>query len=198
MPAMVYGNRTRYRIIFSHHMDYHGLPRAIIASTDSKAMPNLLFPIGPMHKIVPASSTSLQEEETSCIRWLDRQSENAVIYINLGCIAIIDANELAEMAWGLANSKQPFLWLLGLGQFEVQTGLNYCMKASEKLLEKETIFRRSKSYYKMCKSFMEGRLGIGEQVGERRDRKSYSKLTGWQGRGGDETKGNGPEGDGST
>ncbi|KAJ9173244.1 hypothetical protein P3X46_016402 [Hevea brasiliensis] len=74
-----------------------------------------LFPIGPMHKIVPASSTSLQEEETSCIRWLDRQSENAVIYITLGCIAIIDANELAEMAWGLANSKQPFLWFVRPG-----------------------------------------------------------------------------------
>ncbi|KAF2299373.1 hypothetical protein GH714_031758 [Hevea brasiliensis] len=74
-----------------------------------------LFPIGPMHKIVPASSTSLQEEETSCIRWLDRQSENAVIYISLGCIAIIDANELAEMAWGLANSKQPFLWFVRPG-----------------------------------------------------------------------------------
>ncbi|KAL0436802.1 UNVERIFIED_CONTAM: UDP-glucose iridoid glucosyltransferase [Sesamum radiatum] len=68
------------------------------------------FAIGPFHKMAPAVATSLLEEENSCLSWLDKQAPNSVIYASLGSIAIIDENELIEMAWGLAKSEQPFLW----------------------------------------------------------------------------------------
>lgn len=77
-----------------------------------------VFPIGPMHKIVTAASTSLQEEETSCVKWLDRQSQNTVIYISLGSVVIIDAEELGEISWGLAKSNQPFLWVVRPGSIQ--------------------------------------------------------------------------------
>lgn len=43
---------------------------------------------------------------------LDKKAHNSVIYISLGRIAFMDSKELEEMAWGLANSEQPFLWVV--------------------------------------------------------------------------------------
>ncbi|KAJ0083743.1 hypothetical protein Patl1_31330 [Pistacia atlantica] len=73
-------------------------------------VPNLS--IGPMHKIASASSSSLLEEDSSCILWLNKQGHNSVIYVSFGSIASVDAKELTEMAWGLANSNQTFLWVI--------------------------------------------------------------------------------------
>ncbi|XP_021894586.1 UDP-glucose iridoid glucosyltransferase-like [Carica papaya] len=74
-----------------------------------------IFPIGPLHKLAPDSTSSFLEEDDSCIAWLDKQAQNSVIYISLGSIASMDAKETEEMAWGLANSKQPFLWVIRSG-----------------------------------------------------------------------------------
>ncbi|GLU02296.1 hypothetical protein SLE2022_195500 [Rubroshorea leprosula] len=74
-----------------------------------------VFPIGPLHLVAPASSSSLLEEDGSCITWLDKQSRNSVIYVSLGSLVLVEENEVAEMAWGLANSKQPFLWVIRPG-----------------------------------------------------------------------------------
>lgn len=74
-----------------------------------------IFSIGPLHKIASAASSSFLEEDTSCIEWLDKQSHKSVIYVSLGSVASIGEKELAEMAWGLANSKQPFLWVIRPG-----------------------------------------------------------------------------------
>nr|XP_016466961.1 PREDICTED: UDP-glucose iridoid glucosyltransferase-like isoform X1 [Nicotiana tabacum] len=74
------------------------------------------FPIGPLHKMAPStSSTSLLEEDDSCIEWLDRQAPNSVFYVSLGSLVKIDDKELIETAWGLANSEQPFLWVVRPG-----------------------------------------------------------------------------------
>ncbi|CAI9778739.1 unnamed protein product [Fraxinus pennsylvanica] len=71
-----------------------------------------IFPIGPFHKMAPKFNTSLIAEDTSVITWLDKQAPNSVIYISIGSLAIMDKKELIEMAWGLANSDQPFLWVV--------------------------------------------------------------------------------------
>ncbi|XP_021894454.1 UDP-glucose iridoid glucosyltransferase-like [Carica papaya] len=75
-----------------------------------------IFPVGPMHKLAPDSTSSLLEEDTSCIAWLDKQAQDSVIYISLGTIASMNAKEVEEMAWGLATSKQPFLWVIRSSQ----------------------------------------------------------------------------------
>lgn len=71
-----------------------------------------IFSIGPIHKISPPIFSSLVEEDTSCISWLDMQTPNSVLYISLGSLNFLNDTELTEMAWGLANSKQPFLWVV--------------------------------------------------------------------------------------
>ena len=71
-----------------------------------------------MHKVAPPSSSSLIKEDNSCITWLDKQIQNSVLYVSLGSLASIDKKELVEMAWGLANSKQPFLWVIRPGSVD--------------------------------------------------------------------------------
>ncbi|XP_059430859.1 UDP-glycosyltransferase 76E2-like [Corylus avellana] len=73
------------------------------------------FAIGPMHRFASASYSSLLEEDSSCLAWLDKQSSSSVIYVSLGSSTYMDAKELVEMAWGLANSQQPFLWVVRPG-----------------------------------------------------------------------------------
>lgn len=74
-----------------------------------------IFAIGPIHKIVPAPSCSLLEEDTNCMSWLDRQAPGSVIYVSPGSLASMNETDILEMAWGLANSKQPFLWVVRPG-----------------------------------------------------------------------------------
>ncbi|KAH6814549.1 hypothetical protein C2S51_023567 [Perilla frutescens var. frutescens] len=73
------------------------------------------FPIGPLHKMAAASSsssTSLLQEDAGCIAWLDKQAPKSVLYVSLGSSATMDDQVLVETAWGIANSGQPFLWAI--------------------------------------------------------------------------------------
>ncbi|XP_065871672.1 UDP-glycosyltransferase 76E2-like isoform X1 [Euphorbia lathyris] len=77
-----------------------------------------IFAIGPLHKRVPVSLSTpccFLEEDKSCITWLDKQTINSVIYICTGSIVTNSKKDIAEMAWGLANSRQPFLWVFRPG-----------------------------------------------------------------------------------
>ncbi|KAB2073818.1 hypothetical protein ES319_A07G110700v1 [Gossypium barbadense] len=79
-----------------------------------------IFPVGPLHEVAPASSSSLIKEDNCCITWLEKQKQNTVLYVSLGSLASVDKKELGEMAWGLANSKQPFLWVIRPGSVDDQ------------------------------------------------------------------------------
>ncbi|EOY17950.1 UDP-Glycosyltransferase superfamily protein, putative [Theobroma cacao] len=74
-----------------------------------------LFPIGPFHKCFPVSKSSLSPQDESCISWLDKQERKSVIYVSFGSLAAVNETEFLEIAWGLANSKQPFLWVVRPG-----------------------------------------------------------------------------------
>ncbi|KAI7751471.1 hypothetical protein M8C21_020119 [Ambrosia artemisiifolia] len=63
------------------------------------------FAIGPFHTYFPASPSSL----------LDRQPVSSVVYVSFGSIAQMSEAEFTNMAWGLANSKQRFLWVVRPG-----------------------------------------------------------------------------------
>ncbi|EOA30568.1 hypothetical protein CARUB_v10013696mg [Capsella rubella] len=80
-----------------------------------KEFPVPLFSIGPFHRYVSASSSSLLAQDMTCLSWLDKQATNSVIYASLGSIASIDESEFLEIAWGLRNSNQPFLWVVRPG-----------------------------------------------------------------------------------
>ena len=71
-----------------------------------------LFLVGPFQKYFPTSSSSLLAHDQSSITWLDTQTPKSVIYVSFGSIAAMDEDEFLEIAWGLANSNQPFLWVV--------------------------------------------------------------------------------------
>ncbi|KAJ9175811.1 hypothetical protein P3X46_014325 [Hevea brasiliensis] len=71
-----------------------------------------IFTIGPFYKYFSGTSSSSLTEDQSCISWLDKKAPNSVIYVSFGSIAEINEAEFLEIAWGLANSNQPFLWVV--------------------------------------------------------------------------------------
>lgn len=73
------------------------------------------FTIGPFHKCFSSASSSLLEQDRSSITWLDKQAPRSVLYVSFGSIATLDADKLEEVAWGLANSPWPFLWVIRPG-----------------------------------------------------------------------------------
>ncbi|XP_022731271.1 UDP-glucose iridoid glucosyltransferase-like [Durio zibethinus] len=77
--------------------------------------PAPIFTIGPLHKLAPTICSSLLIEDAKCISWLNKQAPKSVIYVSFGSLASIGEQELIETAWGLANSKQPFLWVIRPG-----------------------------------------------------------------------------------
>jgi hypothetical protein len=79
-----------------------------------------LYAIGPQQLLLnhlpedPLKSIgySLWKEETECLNWLNSKAPNSVIYVNFGSVAVLTPHQLAEIGWGLANSKFAFLWII--------------------------------------------------------------------------------------
>lgn len=76
-----------------------------------------VFAVGPLHMMTSSSSveSSLLTEDRSCLDWLDTQRSNSVLYVSFGSLVGIDTDEFLEMAWGLADSQNPFLWVVRPG-----------------------------------------------------------------------------------
>ncbi|KAL0341334.1 UNVERIFIED_CONTAM: UDP-glycosyltransferase 76F1 [Sesamum radiatum] len=58
---------------------------------------------------------SFEELENSAIDALHKQEPKSVIYVSFGSIAAVKEKEFLEIAWGLANSKCRFLWVIRPG-----------------------------------------------------------------------------------
>ncbi|KHN33534.1 7-deoxyloganetin glucosyltransferase-like [Glycine soja] len=97
---------------------FHELERDAI-----NALPSMfpsLYSIGPFpsfldqspHKQVPSLGSNLWKEDTGCLDWLESKEPRSVVYVNFGSITVMSAEQLLEFAWGLANSKKPFLWII--------------------------------------------------------------------------------------
>ncbi|GLJ36115.1 hypothetical protein SUGI_0724510 [Cryptomeria japonica] len=52
------------------------------------------------------------ENESECIRWLDTQQENSVIYISFGSQAFLSDDQTKALARGIVASNQPFIWTI--------------------------------------------------------------------------------------
>nr|AYC63477.1 UDP-glycosyltransferase [Scoparia dulcis] len=79
-----------------------------------------IYTIGPLplmmnhvqEKSLSSIKSSLWKVDFECINWLDKKEPESVLYVNFGSNAVITAQQLTEFAWGLANSKKPFLWVI--------------------------------------------------------------------------------------
>ncbi|KAJ7968232.1 Glycosyltransferase [Quillaja saponaria] len=79
-----------------------------------------IYTIGPLHllvkqipqqNLVPFGS-NLWKEDTECLLWLESKEPRSVVYVNYGSITVMSPQQLLEFAWGLANSRRPFLWVI--------------------------------------------------------------------------------------
>ncbi|KAL3515527.1 hypothetical protein ACH5RR_022429 [Cinchona calisaya] len=81
-----------------------------------------IYTIGPLQLLInqqlPQNSnyesigSNMWKEEAECIKWLNEKEANSVLYVNFGSIAVLNADQLGEFAWGLAKSKKSFLWII--------------------------------------------------------------------------------------
>ncbi|KAK2420020.1 7-deoxyloganetin glucosyltransferase [Trifolium repens] len=79
-----------------------------------------IYAIGPLSSLLYQSSqnhlaslsTNLWKEDIVCLDWLESKEPRSVVYVNFGSMAVMTAEKLLEFAWGLSNSKQPFLWII--------------------------------------------------------------------------------------
>ncbi|KAA8546791.1 hypothetical protein F0562_003220 [Nyssa sinensis] len=61
---------------------------------------------------VNSLNPSLWKEDSRCLEWLDQREPKSVVYVNYGSVTVMTDQHLKEFAWGLANSKHPFLWIV--------------------------------------------------------------------------------------
>ncbi|CAA7027261.1 unnamed protein product [Microthlaspi erraticum] len=99
---------------------FDDLEHDIIRSMQSILPP--VYSIGPVHLLanreieegseIGKMGSNLWKEDVECLDWLDTQTQNSVVYVNFGSIAVMSAKQLVEFAWGLAGSEKKFLWVI--------------------------------------------------------------------------------------
>ncbi|KAL7611772.1 hypothetical protein Lser_V15G06818 [Lactuca serriola] len=100
---------------------FDALEHKVLEAIASKFNYHNIFTIGALPllaKYVPDDSpvnslnSSLWKPDSSCLQWLDQKKERSVIYVNYGSLTTMTEQHLIEFAWGLADSKQSFLWVV--------------------------------------------------------------------------------------
>ncbi|KAJ4978348.1 hypothetical protein NE237_009128 [Protea cynaroides] len=126
---MIDSTRTATGVIWNSfkQLEQNALPRI----QQDLSVP--VFLVGPLHKYSLAPAISSLEADQSCITWLDTQAPRSVIYISFGSLVTISGSELVEMAWGLANSKQHFLWVVRPGSVQSSKWVELLPKEFEEL-----------------------------------------------------------------
>lgn len=89
------------------------------------SMYSKLYSIGPLDLLLDNQTNSekknnntesikcnLWKEECECLQWLDSKEPGSVLYVNFGSVIVMRPEQVIELAWGLANSKQNFLWVM--------------------------------------------------------------------------------------
>ncbi|KAF7803729.1 7-deoxyloganetin glucosyltransferase-like [Senna tora] len=90
-----------------------------VLNTLSSFLPSL-YTIGPLplllnqipHSHLDSIASNLWKEDTQCLKWLQSKKPKSVVYVNFGSITVMSPQQLYEFAWGLANSKKTFLWII--------------------------------------------------------------------------------------
>ncbi|CAL5066266.1 unnamed protein product [Urochloa decumbens] len=79
------------------------------------------FAVGPLHMLFrragapPPPEQGPHAPDGTCLAWLDARPPRSVLYVSLGSLATVGRGVFEEMAWGLARSGVPFLWVVRPG-----------------------------------------------------------------------------------
>ncbi|XP_028794978.1 hydroquinone glucosyltransferase-like [Neltuma alba] len=68
-----------------------------------------IYPVGP---ILKTESTTINESTSKCLKWLDNQQKNSVLYVSFGSGGTLTHDQLHELALGLEMSGHKFLWVV--------------------------------------------------------------------------------------
>lgn len=82
-----------------------------------------VYPIGPlcvpsmsmMHSTalkLPSNSDDDRDTAKRCLKWLDLQPARSVVYVSFGSRSALSISQITELASGLVDSGQRFLWVL--------------------------------------------------------------------------------------
>ncbi|PSS04402.1 UDP-glycosyltransferase [Actinidia chinensis var. chinensis] len=89
-------------------------PRAIKTISDGLCVPDEptppLYCIGPL--IAADNRTSGDGDSHDCLKWLNSQPSQSVVFLCFGSLGLFSADQLNEIAVGLERSGQRFLWVL--------------------------------------------------------------------------------------
>lgn len=66
-----------------------------------------VYPIGPLIKKVQTSVRGVE-----CLQWLDKQPPESVLFVSFGSGGSLSSAQVEELAWGLEQSQQRFLWVV--------------------------------------------------------------------------------------
>ncbi|KZV14749.1 hypothetical protein F511_41109 [Dorcoceras hygrometricum] len=111
LSNIIEGAKTASGLIFN---TFHDLEEPNLANLGEHfRLPTFL--IGPFHKFFSAASSSLLAQDRNSVSWLDTQETGCVLYVSFGSGATMNEKSAMEVAWGLANSEQPFLWVVRPG-----------------------------------------------------------------------------------
>ncbi|CAO2180993.1 unnamed protein product [Urochloa humidicola] len=95
------------------------LERDVLAALPAVApRPPPLIPIGPLIDLgVDAGGDvvcgdMIEAADGDCVAWLDAHPPGSVVYASVGSVVVLSADEVVEMAHGLASTGRPFLWVV--------------------------------------------------------------------------------------
>ncbi|PUZ58141.1 hypothetical protein GQ55_5G486100 [Panicum hallii var. hallii] len=81
--------------------------------------PPQLIPVGPLIELEEDGGDAVRgdmfEAADDFVGWLDTQAPRSVAYASVGSVVVLSAEEVAEMAHGLASTDRPFLWVVRSG-----------------------------------------------------------------------------------
>ena len=89
-------------------------PEVVDALPGISPPPPPLIPVGPLVELEEEGAVrgDMIKSADDCVGWLDAQAPRSVVYASLGSVVVLSAEELAEMAHGLASTGRPFLWVV--------------------------------------------------------------------------------------
>ncbi|KAI3982483.1 hypothetical protein MKX01_006614 [Papaver californicum] len=108
---------------FLHHSRRYSLAQGILVNTFIDLEPNVLkvlmteqpgippiYPIGPVTK--SSSGNMPVNDESGCLKWLDNQPPESVLFVSFGSGGTLPYEQLIELAFGLEMSEQKFIWVV--------------------------------------------------------------------------------------
>ncbi|XP_065855447.1 UDP-glycosyltransferase 83A1-like [Euphorbia lathyris] len=97
--------------------------------------PHHILPIGPISSINTQTTNPSEDQDLSCLKWLDQQPPKSVIYVAFGSSTVLDPNQFQELALGLELSNKPFLWVVRSDITTGSTSFNAFLEEFKKRVE---------------------------------------------------------------